>query len=95
MSVISNSRIVCLLYFGNNLATPPIPASLTISFTKQFYGWSSSNNIRIVVANVLNPSTASLNTGIKANINLYCENQQKKPCSTYEARGFYVTTAST
>jgi len=95
MSAISNSRIICLLYFGNNLANPPIPANLTIAFTKAFSGSGSPSNIRVMIANVLNPSTVNLNTGIKANINIYCENQQKLPCSTYEARGFYVTKTAT
>ena len=27
---ISNSRMVCLLYYGNNLASPPTPARLSI-----------------------------------------------------------------
>lgn len=95
MTVISNTRIVCLLYFGNNLATPPIPANLTITFTKTFSTYTTSSNVRVLIANVLNPPTANLNTGIRANINIYCENQQKLPCSTYEARGYYVTTATT
>lgn len=55
LTEVSNSRIVCLLYFGDKLANPPKPANLTIQFTTNFYGWSSSRNIRILVANVKNP----------------------------------------
>ena len=69
---ISNSRIVCVLYYGNNLANPPIPANLTITFTKTFNAFSTSYTLKVLVANVINPTTIGLNTGVKANINLFC-----------------------
>jgi hypothetical protein len=68
-SQLSSSRILCLLYYGNNLASPPVPANLTIQFSQAF---GANNYIRIVIANVLNPSTVGLNVGIKANVNIYC-----------------------
>jgi hypothetical protein len=43
----------------------------------------------------MNPFAVGLNTGIKANIQVFCENQQNQPCSAYEARGYYVTKSST
>ena len=55
--------------FGNNVANPPTPANLTIKFTKNFYGWSPSRQIRIMVANVQNPVDVGLNTGVKVTIN--------------------------
>lgn len=86
---------MCFLQFGNNVANPPAPANLTIKFTKNFYGWSSSRTIRILVANVQNPTEVGLNTGVTVTINKQCENQHNLPCNTYEARGFYVTEAAT
>ena len=77
------------------MANPPLPANLTIKFTKPSYGWSSSNNIRILIATVKNPSMIGLNVGVKVNVNLPCENQKNLPCSSVEARGFYVTTDGT
>ena len=88
---VSNSRLTCLLYFGNNVANPPTPGNLTIKFTKNFYGWSSSRTIKIMVANVQNPVDVGLNTGVEVTINKWCQNQHNLPCPTYEARGFYVT----
>lgn len=93
MSEISASRIVCLLNFGNSLANPPVPANLTIKFSTSSNGWSSSNNIRILIANVMNPTTVGLNTGVTVNVFTPCENQQNQPCSLYTARGYYVTTS--
>jgi len=93
MSEISASRIVCLLNFGNSLANPPIPANLTIKFTKSSNGWSTSNSIRVLIAYVMNPTTVGLNTGITVNVFVPCENQQNQPCSIYTARGYYVTTS--
>jgi hypothetical protein len=72
MTEVSNSRIVCLLFFGNNLSNPPRPANLTIKFTTSFSGSSSARNIRILVANVRNPATVGVNTGIRVSINNYC-----------------------
>ena len=43
----------------------------------------------------MNPTTVGLNTGVKLNIMVPCESQQNQPCSSYEARGFYVTSSST
>lgn len=94
LTEISNSRIVCLLYFGDRLANPPKPANLTIKFTTNFYGYSSSRTIRVLIANVKNPVLAGLNTGVRLSITNYCENQHNLPCSTYEARGYYVTSAA-
>jgi hypothetical protein len=92
---ISNSRITCLLNFGNNLANPPIPANLSIVFTNNNYGYTNSRTIRILIANVMNPTTVGLNTGVKVDLMVPCYNQQNQPCSGYEARRSYVTSSST
>jgi hypothetical protein len=84
-----------LLNYGNNLANPPIPANLTIKFTKISYGYGSSEVIRILIANVMNPTTVGLKTGISVNVFAStCENQRNQPCSKYQARGFYVTASN-
>ena len=83
MSVVSPNRTICLLHFGNALATPPTPANLTVFFTQQYDCSSTPGDVRIVLANVLNPPTAGLNTGILATVNFYCETQQNLPCSQY------------
>jgi len=71
-TLISNSRIVCILNFGNNLANPPIPANLTIAFTTILYGWTTSSTIRFLIGNVMNPTTVGMNTGVRINIDLNC-----------------------
>ena len=83
-----------MLNFGNSLSNPPTPANLTIKFTKNFYGWSPSRTIRILVANIMNPVAVGLNTGVNMAINTYCVNQQNLLCTVYQARGYYVTTAT-
>lgn len=95
MTSISNSRIDCLLYYGNRLANPPIPANLTIKFTKTLNGYPSADLIRLMIANVRNPTTVGMNIGVKVNVNKYCEAVNNQPCHYFEARGFYVTTATT
>lgn len=42
----------------------------------------------------MNPTTVGLNTGIKANLNVFCETPQNQPCSAYQAVGYYVTKTS-
>jgi hypothetical protein len=86
---------VCLLQFGNRLANPPQPANLTITTSKIIYGWGSPDNVHILIANVKNPSTVGMNTGVTLSTNIPCDNQQNLPCSAFEARGYYVTSAAT
>jgi hypothetical protein len=83
------------LNFGNSLANPPIPANLTIKFTKYSYGWTSNEIIRLLVANVKNPSTVGMNVGVTVNAFIPCTTQQNQQCSGNTARGYYVTSAST
>ena len=90
-SDISNSRLVCLLHFGNRVANPPTPANLTIQFTKSFNGYPSPNHIRILIANVKNPTTVGMNVGVTVNIDKACDTWRNQPCHHTEARGFYVT----
>ena len=80
--------------FGNSLANPPIPANLTIKFTTYSYGWSSNEIIRLLVANVKNPSTVGMNVGVTVNAFIPCTTQQNQQCSGNTARGYYVTSAS-
>ena len=47
-----------------------------------------------MVANVQNPTDVGLNTGVKVTINKPCTNPSNLPCNTYEARGYYVTSAA-
>lgn len=35
-----------------------------------------------------------MNVGVKVSLNNFCETQRNQPCSSYEARGFYVTQSS-
>lgn len=84
-----------MLYFGNQLTSPPTPANLTINLANAIYGYGSSDNVRILIGNVKNPTTEGLNTGITVSARIACENQQNLPCSSYEARGYYVTTSNT
>lgn len=61
-----------MLYYGNNAANPPTPAQLVIKTTNAINGWSSTKTVRFMIANVMNPTTAGLNTGITVNMNSFC-----------------------
>ncbi len=61
---ISTSRIVCMLFFGDRTIDPPKPAKLVIKTTRSFNGYPNVYNMRLLVANVKNPSTVGMNTGV-------------------------------
>ncbi len=60
---------MCLLNFGDRSADPPRPAKLSIKTTRSFNGYPSIYTMRLLIANVKNPSTAGMNTGVELNIN--------------------------
>ena len=61
---ISASRITCILYFGDPTADPPKPAKLSIKTTRGYDGYPSPNTMRLLIANVKNPSTVGMNVGV-------------------------------
>ena len=84
----------CLLYYGDNSVSPPKPAILYIPMGN-INGWPTAYNTRFMVANVRNPSTVGMNVGVTLKMYKACVNKYNGKCALLEARGFYVTTAST
>ena len=90
-SYISNSRVRCLLYYGDSLSNPPTPARLVVPLEKTISGYSGTDNVRFMVANVKNPSTEGMNVGVEMRILRPCVNKENEKCSLFAAKGYYVT----
>ena len=90
-SYISNSRMRCLLYYGDSLSNPPTPARLVVPLEKTISGYSGTDNVRFMVANVKNPSTEGMNVGVEMRILRPCVNKENEKCSLFAAKGYYVT----
>lgn len=61
---LSNSRAVCLLYYGDRTATPPKPARLSIIHKNAINGYPSADTVTFMVATVKNPETVGMASGI-------------------------------
>ena len=66
----------CLLYYGDNSASPPVPARLIVPLEKTIDGWSHTDNFRFMVANVKNPSPEDMNVGVQMRIYRPCTNNR-------------------
>jgi len=53
-----------LLHFGDRTKNPPVPAKLSILTTRGFNGYPNIYALRFLIANVKNPSSSGLNTGV-------------------------------
>lgn len=84
-----------MLFFGDRTIDPPKPAKLVIKTTRTLNGYPSPDPLRLLVANVKNPTTAGMNTGVEININRECINSENQKCPYYTARSYYVTTSAT
>lgn len=83
----------CLLYYGDKMASPPTPARLVVPLEKTISGYSGTDTVRFMVANVKNPSVENMNVGVQMRIYRKCDNTRNENCALFEARGFYVTKA--
>ena len=92
---ISSSRMSCYLYYGDNTASPPKPATLVVPLDQNTDGFTASDNYRFMISNIKNPDVVGMNVGVQMNIFRTCENEHNKKCSVYAAKGWYVTTANT
>lgn len=54
----------CLLYYGDNTASPPVPARLIVPLENSINGFSGTDTFRFMVANVKNPSEENMNVGV-------------------------------
>lgn len=94
-SYISNSRMTCLLYYGDNLATPPTPARLSIPLQNTINGYTSGATlISFMIANVQNPTTAGMAAGAEVKLLRTCKNPRNEKCVVTYSRGYYYTTAA-
>ena len=91
-TVISNSRTVCLLYYGNNLVSPSTASRLSIFLTNSINGNPSPVTLSFMIANVRNPSTAGMAAGAEVRLLRVCKNPRNEKCVMTYARGFYYTT---
>ena len=84
----------CIVYYGDKMANPPVPARLVVPLEKSINGWSGTDNFRFMIANVKNPSIENMNVGVSMRIYRTCVNTRNEQCALFEARGYYVTTSA-
>lgn len=83
-----------MLFFGDLTIDPPKPAKLVIKTTRSFNGYPDIYTMKLLVANVKNPDTVGMNTGVELNINRECLNSENQKCPYYTARSYYVTSSA-
>lgn len=80
------------MYYGDNLASPPTPARLSIFLTNSINGYPTPDTLSFMVANVQNPSTAGMAAGVEVQLLRTCKNPRNEKCVVTYARGYYYTT---
>jgi hypothetical protein len=85
--------MTCLLYYGNNAISPPTPARLSIILSNYISGWTTSDTVSFMIANVQNPSTVGMAAGAELTILKTCRNAENEKCAIAYYRGYYYTTA--
>ena len=54
----------CYLYYGDNSANPPKPATLVVPLDRSIDGFTGTDNYRFMISNIKNPDVVGMNVGV-------------------------------
>lgn len=89
-TLISATKLVCLVKYGSTSANPPTPAVLSIPVANTI---GLGTTVTILIANVMNPTTPIV-TGVTLRIQRLCRNRRNEFCPVFVSTGYYTATST-